>query len=897
MKKQIISAMLGAFMASQALAAPAFYLVAPLKRAEPSAPVAPLPPVIVATDPIVSPNSLQFAPIQVGDSAEPQLFTLKNAGPLPVDLMAFRLLENSPYSVMAPCPALQPDQSCDAYVYLDTVKAGTFPDTLLVEHSGPSGSSGLALQADVRLPAASLPAQADFGPVSVGSAKDVQLQLKNTGVGRLSVSALGSASVSGDGFSFIDSTCQASLPVAGSCNITVRMIGTQPAEQQGRLSVATGAGTLQAELRGVGQQSDLVFSSGPVAAFNKVNVGEALTSSAVTLTNNGNAAAQDLALAVTSDSYQLVENSCATSLAAKASCSFKVKFAPQTAGTKLGELTASSAGKVGATSPLSGVGASSALLLTPSTFGTSVVVGVGGGLNYTVTNTGPSPVDLLGLDMSHANGDMRIQRVAGSNECGATLAGNSDCKYYLRLNPVAKVTNGILTARLSTSSGDFVDTSVYSNGSWATLRPNPLNPNLSFGSVLLGESATSIKIKVTNEAVNITNSTLTYGIPDGFELVDNSCGTVSIRSTTCEFVVKFAPTAAKAYSGNITLTTQTLAAGATPFTLSIPVAGTGVAPTTLAWSGGALDVVEAGSSRATKVSLYNPGASAVSLSGLTLTGNTSEFSLASTTCAASLGAKSLCSATILFSPKSTGVRPAATLSINAGGLAVAKTFNATAGAVTFKGSVASLAFATRYRAATGVSDAFHDLALTVSNTGSAAAENLKTSITYDQANSGLNFSFQNNSCVNRLSAGASCSTKIRASGSKVGSWSGKIRITTNSGELVVPFTFTTIMPDVDITQTTPMQDAKVGEAFVATYTVQLKSTGRLTVSIPQITGNTSEYSLASGTTCNGSSYAVNSSCVIKVMFTPSEAGQRPEATLTTTIGGIPRTVTLNAKGL
>lgn len=894
MKKNILSAVLSAFIAGQAIAAPSFYLVTPLKRSEPQAPQPPAPS---ATDPVLNPRALQFAPVQVGDAAEPQLFSLTNTGPLPVDLTGFRLLGNSPYSLMAPCTTLQPEQTCDAYVYLDTGAAGTFPDTLKLEHTGPSGESSLALSADVRVPAGTLPAQADFGPVSVGSAKDVQLQLKNIGVGRLSVSSLGSSAVTGAGFSFIGSTCQASLPVEGSCNITVRMTGTQPAEQVGRLSVITGAGTLQAVLRGVGQQSDLVFSSGPVAPFNKVNVGESLTSAAVTLTNSGNVAAQDIALATTSDSYQIVDSTCSTALAAGANCTFKVKFTPQSAGTKLGELTASSAGQVGATSPLSGVGASAALLLSPSTFNASTVVGASRALNYTVTNTGPSPVDLLGLDVSHALGDMRIQRTTGSNACGAALAGNSTCTYHLTLNPVARVNNGVLTARLSTSNGDFVDTGVVASAAWATLRPNPLNPSLAFGNVTLGESATSIKIKVTNESTYGTDSTLTYGIPDGFELVDNSCGTISIRGTTCEFVVKFSPTLAKAYSGNITLTTQTLVTGATPFTLSIPVAGTGVAPATLTWTGGALDVVEAGSSRTTKVSLYNPGATAVSLSGLTLTGNTAEFSLASTTCAASLGAKTLCSATILFKPAASGARPAATLSVNAGGTTVSKNLNATAGAAVFKGSVASLAFATRYRAGTGVSDAFQDLTLTVSNTGTAAAENLNTSISYDQSNSGLSFSFQNNSCVNRLSAGASCSTRVRATGSKVGSWSGKVRISSHSGELLVPFTFTTIEPDVDITQTTPMQDAKVGEAFVATYTVQLKPTGRLTVSIPKITGNTSEYSLASGTTCNGSSYAPNSSCVIKVIFTPAEAGQRPEATLTTTIGGIPRTVTLNAKGL
>lgn len=834
MKKHILSAVLGAFIAGQALAAPSFYLVAPLKRAEPQAPQPPAPS---ATDPVLNPLALQFAPIQVGDAPEPRLFSLTNTGPLPVDLTGFRLLGNSPYSLMAPCTTLQPEQSCDAYVYLDTAAAGTFPDTLKLEHTGPSGESSLALSADVRAPAGVLPAEADFGQVSVGSAKDVQLQLKNTGVGRLSVNALGASSVTGSGFSFVGATCQASLPVDGSCNITVRMTGTQPAEQQGRLSVVTGAGTLQAVLRGVGQQSDLVFSSGPVAPFNKVNVGESLTSTVVTLTNSGNAAAQDVVLATTSDSYQIVDSTCATSLSAGANCTFNVKFTPQSAGTKLGELMASSAGKVGATSPLSGVGASSALLLAPSTYVTSVVVGVGGSLNYTVTNTGSTPVDLLGLDAAHATGDMRIQAATGSNACGTVLAGNSSCKYYLKLNPVNRVPGGVVTARLSTSNGDFVDTGVTANASWATLRPTPLNPSLAFGNVTLGESVSSIKIKVTNEAYHITNSTLTYGIPDGFELVDNSCGTISIRGTTCEFVVKFSPTVAKAYSGNITLTTQTQAAGATPFTLSIPVAGTGVAPTTLAWTGGVLDVVESGSSRTTKVSLYNPGSSAVSLSGLTLTGNTAEFSLASTTCAASLGAKSLCSATILFSPTGTGTRQQASISVNAGGTTVSKALSATAGTAVLKGSTASFAFATRYRSSTGTPDAFHDLGITVSNTGTSAAEKLTTSISYDQANSGLAFSFQNNSCVNRLGTGTSCSTKVRAIGSKVGTWSGKVRFTTNSGELVVPFTFTTVEPDVDITQTTPMQDAKVGEAFLATYTVQLKPTGRLVVSIPTITGN------------------------------------------------------------
>jgi len=195
-KKTFLS--LSCALALGAIAAPAFatskfYLVVPIPRSS-----EPPPPVITASDPTVNPLALQFAPVQVGDSAPAQNFSITNTGPLPLDITGFRMLGDSPYSLMAPCTSLQPEQSCDAYVYLDTVNAGTFPDTLMVDHTGPSGASALSLSADVRPPSGALPAQTDFGRVSVGSSKDLQVQLKNTGVGRLAVSSPSALSVTGD---------------------------------------------------------------------------------------------------------------------------------------------------------------------------------------------------------------------------------------------------------------------------------------------------------------------------------------------------------------------------------------------------------------------------------------------------------------------------------------------------------------------------------------------------------------------------------------------------------------------------------------------------------------------------------------------------------------------------
>lgn len=89
-KKKILAALLCTFIGGQAIAASSFYLVVPLKKGSESP-----PPVVTATDPTINPLALQFAPVQVGDAAPAQHFSLTNAGPLPLDLTGFRLLGNS----------------------------------------------------------------------------------------------------------------------------------------------------------------------------------------------------------------------------------------------------------------------------------------------------------------------------------------------------------------------------------------------------------------------------------------------------------------------------------------------------------------------------------------------------------------------------------------------------------------------------------------------------------------------------------------------------------------------------------------------------------------------------------------------------------------------------------
>jgi hypothetical protein len=158
----------------------------------------------------------------------------------------------------------------------------------------------------------------------------------------------------------------------------------------------------------------------------------------------------------------------------------------------------------------------------------------------------------------------------------------------------------------------------------------------------------------------------------------------------------------------------------------------------------------------------------------------------------------------------------------------------------------------------------------------------------------LSFSFQNNACVNRLNAGTSCSTVVRASGSVLGTHTGTVNFKSASGLLKIPFSFSVVPMDIGVTTVTAAQDTTVGKGTVSSYAVKTNSTGPVIVKPPTISGNTAEYSVAAGSNCNGI-VAINSSCAVNVLFTPTAAGPRPQGTLSFTGGGIVRTLALNGR--
>lgn len=889
--KKIVLALLLPSLSAPLLAA-SYYLVVPSAgklNAQPNS----------VAGPITSSRVLNFGLRQRGTAGAPLAITLTNPGPGPLVIEKITIPQGGAdgFSVQHDCTVLAADAQCVGFVAYNPATAGNHTNTLTVTHSGTRRTTSVRLEGAAREPAASLHI-AEFGEVNVGSAKDQAAVFTNSGIGPLWV---GTPAVFGNGYSVVVHDCPSPLAPAESCSITTRLTAPAAGPLDGRLVVPSGAGPVTTTLAGTGVRSDLQFTSGALPSFGSVSVGQSTVSGTVTLKNTGTATADNLSLTIRgagAAAYAIQSSTCGSSLSPGGSCTFTVKFNPAALGSFAAELHALSAGKSMASSPLSGVGASTALFIAARTSISVILVGTTNSEYYTVTNSSPSPVALTSKSLSHPEPAISYEFGGGSNECGPTIPAKASCRINFKLNASDSVGSKPLTLTLNTSAGKLTANTLSVSASWAKLVPTPAAPSFDFGNVILGNAATAAKVTVTDKSSAINVNGLEYSLPDGFQMVDSSCGATSVRGAVCEFYLRFTPTKAKAYSGTFTMTSRTQYTGTggtpTPYELSIPLSGTGVLPATISWQGGVYGTVEQGTSRVGTMTLFNPTGSSVALGPVTLSGNTTEFSLTGTTCSSSLAANSSCTATLSFTPNGTGSRAAGTLTTTVNGVAVSKSVAGTAGVAVLTPTPVSLAYPSRYPNKAGMLNAFADLKVTIKNTGTAVAENLANRIVYNDIP--LNFSLQYNSCVNRLNAGSSCSLYLRAVGSVVGSHAGSLRFSSASSQVSVPFTFNIVPFDLTLNTAIPVQDTVVGEGSISRYSIQTNSTGAIYLGTPTITGNTTEFSLAAGSTC-ADNLTPNASCYINVLFTPTGKDVRQPATLTVPVGGVLQTITLSGSGL
>jgi len=548
----------------------------------------------------LTPASLTFSSTTVGQTSAALSATLANTGSAALNISSIALggAAAGDYAVSGgSCSAgaaLAAGANCALVVSFKPVAAGARAATLTIGHNAAGGASTLALSGTgsaVAQPTIALsPTSINFGALVVNAPSTPQaITVSNSGQAALSFTsiALGGAN---SGFFTLGGSCSTAvpLPAGGSCALTVQAQPTAAGAFSGNIVLASNAsnGSAAIGLSGSGAAAAPALAANPsVLAFGTQTVGNAAVTQNVTLTNSGNVALAINSIAASGAAGVTASaGTCGASLAIGASCVVPVSFAPAAAGSVAATLL------VRSNAPdlqvaITGAGTTAAVAKpvlsdsSPLLFA-DTQLGKTSALRSTVLrNDGSAALKITTLLLGGSNpGDFVL---GGSCAVNGSLSPAASCTIDSSFKPTAA---GARSAGLVlvTDGGVQLNLNLSGNGAavpaGAALTVSP--QSFDFGAVTVGGTAPTKRFTLTNTgsaALNLASATFT----GPFSAVTDSTSCAAAPFTlqpgaACELVVRYAPTAAGASTGDvklqgdaaaswsIALTGQASAAAATP---------------------------------------------------------------------------------------------------------------------------------------------------------------------------------------------------------------------------------------------------------------------------------------------------------------------------------------------
>jgi len=417
--------------------------------------------------------------------------------------------------------------------------------------------------------------------------------------------------------------------------------------------------------------------------FGSVATGDTSAAQAVSITNTGTAAAAVSGLSITGDFSQT--NTCGSSLAAGASCTASVKFAPTATGSRTGTLSVN-AGGVTTPVSLSGTGVtpgpilstdSSALAFAGTVVGTSSAV-----KTVTVSNTGTTSAAVSAVS---ATGDF-----TQTNNC-ATLAVGASCAVKVTFSPSAsgartgtvKITsnaNNSPTSIALTGSAIGTDTNIAlnqpatassqvnstqaastatdgdantywesANGAFPQWLQIDLGATTSIGKVTLKlppATAWATRTQTLSVQTSTDGSSFSTAVPSATYTFDPAkANTVSITVPAASArYVRVNITANSGWSAGQVSEFEVYPSGGT----STPSATLSTDPASLTFASQDLNTA----SSAKTVTVSNTGTAAATVSAVAATGDFAQTN----TCGASIAAGASCAVSVTFKPTASGTR-------------------------------------------------------------------------------------------------------------------------------------------------------------------------------------------------------------------------------------------------
>ncbi|MGA9732779.1 MAG: choice-of-anchor D domain-containing protein [Candidatus Acidiferrales bacterium] len=798
-----------------------------------------------------SATSLTFGSVAVGNNAT-QSLTVTNTGTATVTISQ-ATMSGAGFSVIGgnPSGTIPVGQTSTIQVQFAPTTAGAITGSLTVISDASNSPLMISLSATgTQTGLAVAPFALTFGNVVVGQTGTQSVELTNTGTTNVVINL---ATVTGNGFGISGLSLPKTLTAGQSLSFNVQFAPTTAGAATGSIAFTDNAPTSPQTVTlvgsGVSTSSALTANPGSVS-FGNVSVGSN-GQQTITLTNSGNTSATISTVATSGAGFTAVGLSTPLTLAASQSTSFVAQFAPTTAGTASGSITiTSNANDPTISIPLTGTGVQGSLTANPSSinFG-SLLVGAGGSVNITLTNSGTASVTISQGSASGIGFSMTGLSVP------ATLTAGQTTTFTAKFSPTAA---GAATGNISIASnapGSPLTIALTGSGTTGQAQLTMSPASVSYGNVAVGSSATQT-ITLTNSG----NATLTVSQASasgtGFSVSGASWPMTINAGSSGSFSAVFAPTSAAAATGSISVVSNAPGSPA-----AIALSGTGVqgqlgaSPASVNFGS-----VNVGSSGSQTVTLTNSGSASLTISQATASGT--GFSVSGITTPLTLGAGQSTSFTAKFSPTSAGSvsgsvslsnngpNSPVTVALTGSGTATAPQLTITPSSVNY-GSVAVGSSAPQ--------------TITLTNSGNAT-------LTVTQATaSGTGFGMSGATMPMNINAGSNASFTATFAPTSAGAASGSISVVSNApgSPAAVALSGTGVQGQLGANPAS-VSFGSVGVGSTGTQTITLTNSGTASVTISQGTASGTGFNISGLTTPQTLGAGLSTS--FTAQFAPTSAG-------------------------
>ena len=522
----------------------------------------------------------------------------------------------------------------------------------------------------------------------------------------------------------------------------------------------------------------------------------------------------------------------------------------------------------------------------------------------TITNTGTEVVTLSGLSLAgDAAHFARLTGAAGDCAAGATLLPGETCAVRARFDPSS---TGPKTATLTVAS-NAPSVTVTLSGSATQTEARATPTSLAFGTRDVDDGPTALQsatiANTGTETISLSALTLTGDGAHFERLTDSSADCTAVTTlaagASCTVRFRFDPSTGGAKAATLTVSSNTAP-------LTVALSGSGI-QTELSATPSELDFgvreVAAGPTSEEAITVTNSGTEPVTLTSLTLSGDTSQFARltgAAGDCAAgaTLGGGASCSVRLRFDPTSTGAK-SATLTIPSNAATVAIPLTGSGTRTELSRTPSTLAFGAR-DLDVGPSAV---LVSTIANIGSETVTLTDLTLAGDTAEF-LWLTDTATDCTDatELAPGATCTLRFRFDPATTGSKSATVTATSNAASVTVALTGTGVHAELSRSPTSlafGSRDVDTGATAIQTSTIVNTGLDPVTLTALTLSGDAAHFTRVSGAAgdcTTATQLADGESCELRLRFDPDTKGAK-SATLTVTSNAPPLTVALGGSGI